>query len=55
MLRELRKARETGAEGEWFCALFLPQATFPNFKHSFSNMGGFGLISSIGFCMRDTL
>jgi hypothetical protein len=28
MLRELRKARETRAEGEWFCALFLTRATF---------------------------
>ena len=28
-LRELRKARETRAEGEWFCALFLTRATFP--------------------------
>jgi hypothetical protein len=30
MLRELRKARETRAEGEWFCALFLTRATFPS-------------------------
>jgi hypothetical protein len=26
MLRELRKARETRDEGEWFCALFLTRA-----------------------------
>jgi hypothetical protein len=28
MLRELRKARETRAEGEWFCALFLTRASY---------------------------
>ena len=28
-LQKLRKARETRAEGEWFCTLFLTRATFP--------------------------